>query len=311
MKPPRILGHMGMNISEVTAGSIDMPREFVHLQEVGPRDGLQNEQIPLTPEIRASLVNRLVACGISRIQIGSFVNPRRVPQMLGTNLVWHLIKKTPSVRFSVLVLNEKGLEAALKERIPHIEVYVSASETHSIKNTGFTVDEALLKAVKIIDTAIEAGLTVTAGVMCAFGCFYEGRVAHKAVIRLVNAFERYSPTEICLADTTGMGEPQQLTELLKQVATNVGIQRIALHLHHTHGRGYDNLKAALAMGVRNFDTSLGGMGGCPFIPGAAGNIATERSVPIIESMGFYTGVRTNCLEVESRKLRHLLGKNVD
>ncbi len=236
---------------------------FVYLQEVGPRDGLQNEQTVLTPETRAALIDRLVACGASRIQIGSFVNPRRVPQMLGTHLVWELIRKKASVRFSVLVLNEKGLALALKGKIPHIEIYVSASETHSMKNTGFTVDEALTKALNIITRAREEGLTVTAGVMCAFGCFYEGKVPEEAALRLVQAFERHNPTEICLADTTGMGVPEQVTRLVARVAQIVSVERIGLHLHDTHGHGYDNLKAALAIGVRRFDTSIGGLGGLP------------------------------------------------
>jgi len=299
-----------MAISSVTDQSDGRDEAFVYLQEVGPRDGLQNEQTHLTPEIRARLVNTLVACGLQRIQIGSFVNPRRVPQMLGTQLVWHLIQKAPRVRFSVLVLNEKGLEQALKERIPHIEIYVSASETHSMKNTGFTIDEALATAAKVISKGTEAGLTVTAGVMCAFGCFYEGRVPYQTVMRLVDAFERYSPAEICLADTTGMGVPDQVVDLVGVVANTVGIERIGLHLHHTHGRGYDNLRAALAAGVRRFDASIGGLGGCPFIPGAAGNIATERTIPIVEAMGLHTGVSLDCLDAEWQGLRQLLGKDV-
>ncbi len=282
--------------------------KFVYLQEVGPRDGLQNEHTAFTPEVRAALVNRLVACGTPRIQIGSFVNPRRVPQMLGTNLVWELIRKKADVRFSVLVLNEKGLELALKGKIPHIETYVSASETHSMKNTGFSVEEALSKALNIITRAREEGLTVTAGVMCAFGCFYEGKVPDEAVLRLVQALERCGPTEICLADTTGMGVPEQVTHLVAAAAQIVGLGRIGLHLHDTHGHGYDNLKAALAIGVRRFDTSIGGLGGCPFIPGAAGNIATGRTVSLVESMGLTTGINLDCLEKEWRALQLRLGK---
>ncbi len=298
-----------MDVYEGTCGSNGAQEAFVYLQEVGPRDGLQNEQTILAPEDRANLINRLVGCGISRIQIGSFVNPRRVPQMLGTHLVWHLTRKAAGVRFSVLVLNEKGLDIALREGVPHIEVYVSASETHSIKNTGYTIDSALSKAVNIIQKGREAGLTVTAGIMCAFGCFYEGRVPYSAVMRLVDTFEQYEPTEICLADTTGMGTPQQLTELVRLVATTTGIKKIGLHLHHTHGHGYDNLRAALRLGVRRFDTSLGGMGGCPFIPGAAGNIATESSIPIVEAMGLRTGIKLDCLREEWQRLRQLLCKD--
>ncbi|MGB9617532.1 MAG: hydroxymethylglutaryl-CoA lyase, partial [Desulfomonilaceae bacterium] len=148
----------------------------------------------------------------------------------------------------------------------------------------------------------------TAGVMCAFGCFYEGKVPEEAALGLIQAFERHNPTEICLADTTGMGVPEQVTHLVARVAQIVGVERIGLHLHDTHGHGYDNLKAALALGVRRFDTSIGGLGGCPFIPGAAGNIATERTVQLVESMGLDTGINVACLEKEWHALRRRLAK---
>jgi len=279
---------------------------MVLLQEVGPRDGLQNEPVSLTPELRATFVNGLAESGLSRIQIGSFVNPRRVPQMLGTNLVWSLIRKKPGIRFSVLVLNEKGLDKAIAEKIPHIEVYVSASETHSMKNTGMEIRESVAQATKIISAARSSKITVTTGVMCALGCVYEGAVLPSSVMSLVRTLEEWHPDEVVLADTTGMGLPDQVVALVESVATVTGMNRLGFHLHDTYGRGYDNLKACLRSGVRRFDTSVGGLGGCPFIPGAEGNIATETTVKIVESLGYSTGVSVSSLIKVRRELEDML-----
>jgi hydroxymethylglutaryl-CoA lyase len=285
--------------------------ERVLLQEVGPRDGLQNEPTSLTPELRAKFINGLAESGLSRIQIGSFVNPRRVPQMLGTNLVWSLVRKKPGIRFSVLVLNEKGLERAIAEHIPHIEIYVSVSETHSMKNTGMEIRESLAQATRIISEARLHKVTVTAGVMCALGCAYEGAIKPARVMSFIRDFEECGPDEIVLADTTGMGKPDQVAALVESVGEITGMDRIGLHLHDTHGRGYDNLKAALRSGARRFDTSIGGIGGCPFIPGAEGNIATETSVQLIESLGYSTGVNVQCLVQVGNELKEMLGQEND
>lgn len=262
----------------------------VLLQEVGPRDGLQNEAVVLSPEVRADLVERLVDAGLGRIQIGSFVNPRRVPQMDGTDKVWKLLGKKEGVRYSVLVLNERGLEQAVAQHVPYVEVFVSASETHSLKNSGVGVAEALETAARMIDLAQRSEIGVTAGVMCAFGCFYEGSVSVERVVEIVSALEASSPAEIGLADTTGMARPDDIKRVIESVGSKVGVDRLAIHLHDTRGLGMANLLAALEMGVRRFDTSVGGLGGCPFIPGAVGNISTEQTVKTLESMGFRTGV---------------------
>ncbi len=262
----------------------------VYIQEVGPRDGLQNEAAILTPESRAGVIERLVDAGLPRIQIGSFVNPRRVPQMAETDKVWKLVRTKQDVRYSVLVLNHRGVEQAIALRVPHVEVSVSASETHSLKNSGVTVAKALKSADAITQSAAKHGIGVTAGVMCAFGCFYEGIVPIKRVAEIIAALEASSPDEIGLADTVGMAHPDDIKRMVESVGAWVGLDRLALHLHDTRGLGIANLYAGLEMGVRRFDTSVGGLGGCPFIPGAAGNISTERAVENIESKGFRTGV---------------------
>jgi hydroxymethylglutaryl-CoA lyase len=282
----------------------------VFVQEVGLRDGLQNEPRSLSPEARAGLIESLVEAGLSRVQIGSFVSPRRVPQMLGTHLVWRLLKKNPGTRYTVLVLNEDGLTRAIAEKIPHVEVYVSASQTHSMKNSGIPREKALLNATRMIETAVSHGLGVTAGVMCAFGCFYEGPVAIESVLRIVRQFEERHPTEICIADTTGMGQPQQVKEMVSTLQQITGLERINIHFHDTWGFGYSNLQTALEAGVRKYDTSVGGLGGCPFIPDAEGNISTERTVEILESSGFSTGVNQDKIIAIRNRLETLLGKKL-
>ncbi len=281
----------------------------VWLQEVGPRDGLQNEQMTLSPEVRAKLIESLVDAGLSRIQIGSFVNPRLVPQMAGTDKLWQGLRKKNNVRYSVLVLNDKGLEMALAEEIPHIEIYVSASETHSFQNSGVSIAQALKIASRVINKALQNDRSVTAGVMCAFGCFYEGPVGLKKVSDIVHEFASNGQLEIGLADTAGLGEPAGIDIVLESVQEIVSADRLILHLHDTRGNGVANLKAALEKGVRRFDTSLGGLGGCPFIPGAKGNISTEQAVNVMESLGYWTGVDRSRLDKIWMELAHLLARN--
>lgn len=277
------------------------------MQEVGPRDGLQNEAQTLPPETRADLIERLLDTGLTRIQIGSFVNPRKVPQMAGTGEVWRRLQHRPNVRYSALVLNQRGLETALAEGVPHVEIYVSASETHSLKNVGASVRDALAEGVRMVETALGMGAGVTAGVMCAFGCYYEGSMSITQVRELVARFDAVGPVEIGLADTAGLGEPQGVKSVIASVAELVGVDRLTVHLHDTQGMGLVNLRAALDTGVRRFDASVGGLGGCPFIPGAAGNIATEAVCALLESLGYTTGVDVAKVTRVSKHLAAILG----
>lgn len=282
----------------------------VVLQEVGPRDGLQNEPQVLSPQSRAKLIDMLSDAGLTRIQIGSFVNPRAVPQMAGTDKVWELIEKQDSVRYSVLVLNERGLEQALEAGTPHVEIYASASDTHGRKNSNMGLEEASATASKMIRRATRSGLGVTAGVMCAFGCFYEGDVPAATVKRMVDMFLKEAPEEIALADTAGLGDEDSLQRIIEATLESVPPERITLHLHDTYGRGMANLQTALSFGIRCFDTSVGGLGGCPFIPGAKGNISTERTVELLESMGYFAGADVTKLRVVRSELERLLKKPI-
>jgi hydroxymethylglutaryl-CoA lyase len=260
------------------------------IQEVGPRDGLQNEPVVLYPEERAELVEALADAGLNRIQIGSFVNPRKVPQMANTKEVWDLLRKKNGVRYSALVLNYRGLTDVISAGIPHVEIYVSVSETHSMKNSGATVEQALTEATTIIETAKSKGLTVTAGVMCAFGCFYEGQVAVDRLQKMVSRLQSANPDEISLADTAGTADPEGVARMLGALEEITNPNRIILHLHDTRGHAWNNMLKALKMGIRRFDSSVGGLGGCPFVPGAVGNIATETTVERLHALGYQTGV---------------------
>jgi hydroxymethylglutaryl-CoA lyase len=284
-------------------------KDQILLQEVGPRDGLQNEPQVLSPEVRADLIDNLVAAGLGRVQIGSFVNPRLVPQMAGTDSLWQLVEKKRGVRYSALILNQRGLDSAIAADIPHVEIYVSASETHSMKNANVSVEHAVASASEMIERALNNGMGVTAGVMCAFGCFYEGTVPVERVSEIVSSFQEKSPTEIGLADTTGMGEPEGVRGMIQYLEKVVPPNRIALHLHDTRGLGLENLRAGLSAGVRRFDSSVGGLGGCPFIPGAVGNISTEKTVELLQSLGFETGVSVEKICEVRAEVERLLGIN--
>lgn len=284
----------------------------VLLQEVGPRDGLQNESVVLSPPERVQLIGALEDAGVQRIQIGSFVNPRLVPQMAETDSVWRSLRKTGSTRYSVLVLNRRGLEQALSIGLPHVEIYVSASETHSKRNSGVTVARAIEDAIGMIEFALAAGATVTAGVMCAFGCFFEGEVPVERVGEIVEELNQPLPTEIGLADTTGMARPEGIRALIDRLSpVIIGPDRLTIHLHDTRGLGLANLEAALQLGVRRFDTSVGGLGGCPFIPGAAGNIGTEATVEFLHARGFSTGIDPEAVKAAKRFLELHLGRRFE
>ncbi len=283
-------------------------RDVVTLQEVAPRDGLQNEPVVFAPAVRAELINGLARAGLQWIQVGAFVNPAKVPQMAGTHLVWQLVDFKEAVNYTALVLNERGLDQALAAGIPIVEVYVSASEAHSRRNSNATVADSLAAAVRMIDRASSERVQVTAGVMCAFGCYYEGQVPVDRVKGLVGKLSEARPHSIALADSTGMGRPDDIRAVFHAIGDILPPARISLHLHDTHGRGFANMKTALELGVRRFDTSIGGLGGCPFIPGARGNISTAAAVKFVESLGFRTGVDQRQLASVRTRMEVLLGR---
>jgi hydroxymethylglutaryl-CoA lyase len=264
--------------------------ERVIINEVSLRDGLQNEPRVVPTEDKMLLAGALAGCGITRIELSSFVNPKLVPQMADAEDLWSRIGRQKGVLYSALILNERGLDRAIKSHVPFVGIYVSASEAHSRKNSNMSVSEAKSEAVKLLRKAKGAGLIVRAGVMNAFGCAYEGHVDIAKVLDIIESFLPEEIDELCLADSSGLANPLQIKDRIRKARKLSGNLDISLHLHNTRGLGLANLFAALEEGIAIFDTSLGGLGGCPFIKGAKGNISTEDTVYMLSEMGLETGI---------------------
>jgi hydroxymethylglutaryl-CoA lyase len=280
----------------------------IDIHEVVLRDGIQNEKKLVPTEEKLRLIRELVACGVRRIEVSSFVNPKLVPQMADAEMLWERIERRKGVLYSALILSEGGLERAIRCRVPHVGIFVSASETHSLKNSNKSVAEALREAVRLIGMAQDAGMKVRAGVMNAFGCAYEGNVPLSQVLKLVRAFMKRGPDEICLADSSGLANPAQMEKVLARVRPETAAADLSLHLHNTRGQGLANVYAALRQGISTFDTSMGGLGGCPFIAGARGNIATEDTVGMLHEMGLKTGIELDRLIGTSLRFEKVMGQ---
>lgn len=278
----------------------------VFIEENSPRDGIQNEPVLLSVGERVALIDALSECGFPRIQVGSFVDPRRVPQLAETEKVCESIRRQPGVVYSALLLNEKGMVRALTCGVEHVSIYVSASETHSNKNSSCSVEEATLRAMKMIDLAKSHGVAVRAGVMNAFGCRFEGVISPERVVRILRRYVKIGVDELSLADTSGVAHPRQVEDMAMRVA-DISDVPVSLHLHDTFGFGLTNAYAAVKAGISRFDASCGGFGGCPFIPGVAGNVATEDLVHLLESEGISTGISLDRVAAVADGLEKKLG----
>lgn len=278
------------------------------------RDGLQNEKARLDTQEKLELIAGLEAAGVRRIQIGSFVHPERVPQMADTDELFRRITRRPGVTYTALILNRAGLDRALAVGVPHLSMSVSASETHSRKNLNRSIDEALAAMLTTIAAAREGGVQVRAGIQSAFGCGFEGRVEAARVLDIARRYAEAGVDEINLADTAGLANPRQVHDLCREVAAAVAEAgspaKLSLHLHDTRGLGLANVVAGLEAGVRIFDAALGGLGGCPFIPKATGNIATEDTVHALTEMGIETGIDWRALAALTRWLEPKIGRQL-
>jgi isopropylmalate/homocitrate/citramalate synthase len=262
--------------------------DVAEICDVAPRDGLQNEHRILGPEIRAELCDKLAAAGVTRIEAVSFVNPARVPQMAGAEDVMASIAHRDGVRVAGLVLNLRGLERALSAGVDDVHYAFPVTDTFAQRNQGTTVADGILTAREVVAGAHDAGRRASVTLAAAFGCPFEGSVPAAHVLRVAEAVAAAGPDELVLADTIGVGVPTQVTELVTGVA-DLG-PRIGCHFHNTRNTGFANALAALEAGVTLFEAATGGTGGCPFAPGAAGNIATEDLVYMLNGMGVRTGI---------------------
>ncbi len=277
------------------------------------RDGLQSEARIFTLDEKLVLFEKLRKAGIPQIQVGSFVHPEIVPQMKETEQLIRILGRQPNTTVSALVLNATGLDRALDCGVAHVNMSVSVSDTHSRKNILQSAQAALGAMIALIERALKANLQVRAGLQCVFGCVYEGDIAEKTVLSAAEKMVRTGVQELNLADTTGMATPMAVQRLIRRMDQEFPHIRISLHMHDTRGLGLANMWAGYEAGIRAFDGCAGGLGGCPFVKGAAGNVPTEDAVHMFEKSGIATGIEMGSLcdavdFLESKLGRRLPGR---
>jgi len=286
----------------------DLPTTL-SLREVGPRDGLQNED-PVATEAKIALINALSGTGVGRIEAVSFVHPKAIPQMADADAVWAGIDRNPAIRYSALVPNLRGAQRALDAGITEIEAVVSASDTHNRKNVNRSTAESLDDIAVLLALAHERGATCQVIVSTAFGCPYEGEVPPERVHWVVDRALAGGADGISYGDTTGMATPSRVTRLVGETRMRHPELALNLHFHNTRGTGLANVLAALQLGVSDFDASVGGLGGCPYAPGATGNIATEELVHMVEDMGVATGIDLDAMIAAAAEAEQLVGRKL-
>jgi len=262
----------------------------VSIYEVGPRDGLQNEAATVPTHAKVRLIEALLAAGIRRVEVASFVSAKWVPQMADGEQVVSLLPALEGVQYSGLCPNGRGLERAISCGMGEIAVFISASETHNRKNVNRSIDQTMARFDDVIAPAVDKGMRVRAYVSTLWGCPYEGDIAPERGLDIARELIERGCYEVSLGDTIGVGTPLQTQRILKAFTKEIDVSKLALHLHDTRGTALANVLIGLEMGVRTYDASVGGMGGCPYAPGAAGNLATEDLVYALRGMGIETGV---------------------
>ena len=283
--------------------------ERVQVYEVAPRDGLQNEATVLPTELKVELIHRLAAAGYSDIEVSSFVRPRWIPQLADASDVVARLPQIEGLTYWALVPNQRGLDRALGAGVHAVATFLSASETHNLKNINRTTRESLRAQREVIANAVSDGLRVRAYISTVFGCPYEGRVDPARAAWLASELLAAGAEQISLGDTTGMGNPALVRQVLAAFHDQgVPLNSIAMHMHDTRGTALANVLAGLEAGVRSFDSSIAGLGGCPYAPGASGNLATEDLVFMLEEMGYQTGVDLEVAADAGHWLEETLGR---
>jgi hydroxymethylglutaryl-CoA lyase len=286
----------------------DLP-DRISLREVGPRDGLQNED-PVPTDAKVALIDRLSATGVQRIEAVSFVHPKAIPQMADADEVWKQIRRDPGVRYSALVPNSRGAARALGAGFTELEAVVSASGTHNRKNVNRSTEESLDDIAVIIDAAHRAGATCQVIIATAWGCPYEGDVPVERVVAAASRAVADGADSISFGDTTGMATPPRVQALVGEFRSRHPETGLNLHFHNTRGTGLANVLTALELGVADFDASVGGLGGCPYAPGATGNIATEELIYLAEDMGVATGVDLEAMIDAAADAERIVGRTL-
>ncbi|GIX23036.1 hydroxymethylglutaryl-CoA lyase [Caldimonas sp.] len=282
--------------------------ERVTLVDVGPRDGLQNEKQPVSAAHKIELVHRLQAAGLREIEVTSFVSPKWVPQMADNAEVMAGIQRRPGVRYSVLVPNMKGLEAALPTRPDEIVVFGAASEAFSQRNINCSIEESIERFRPVVRLAREQGLKVRGAISCAVGCPYQGEVSADEVERVVRLMKDIGVQHVGVADTIGVGTPRQVRAAMERALRHYPLHEVSGHFHDTYGQAIGNIYACLEMGIHHFDASVAGLGGCPYAQGATGNVATEDLVFLLQGLGIDCGIDLQALVDAGEFISRVLGR---
>lgn len=283
--------------------------ERVRLVEVGPRDGLQNETQPISLEDKVRLVNDLTDTGLDYIEVGSFVSPRWVPQMAGSSDLFLKISKRAGITYSALTPNMMGFEAALNVGVKEIAIFAAASESFSQRNINCSINESLQRFKPVMEAARQHGISVRGYVSCILGCPYEGDITPDQVLSVARELIDMGCREISLGDTIGIGTPGAVRMLIGKLSQEIPCDRLAVHFHDTYGQALANIYAALLEGVSVVDSSVAGLGGCPYATGASGNVATEDVLYMLNGLGIQTGVDLSRLIAAGQRICEVLGRD--
>jgi hydroxymethylglutaryl-CoA lyase len=279
----------------------------VKIVEVGPRDGLQNEAVSLDIATKVELIERLASCGLKNIEAGSFVSPKWVPQMAGSDEVFNQLGASEAV-YTALTPNMRGLERAIECNVKEVAVFAAASEAFSEKNINCSIDESLAKFEAVIQKASTANIRVRGYISCVAGCPYQGDVDNHRIKDIASALLSMGCYEVSLGDTIGVATPEVTERLLTELLGTLAPAKLAMHMHDTYGRAIDNIKQSLAMGISTIDSSVAGLGGCPYAEGASGNVATEKVIRLLDELNIAHGVDLQKLSQASQFICEKLGR---
>ncbi|WP_060681476.1 hydroxymethylglutaryl-CoA lyase [Virgibacillus halodenitrificans] len=282
--------------------------DLVQIKEVGPRDGLQNEKKIISTADKVNWINMLSESGVKEIEYSSFVHPKWVPALSDAHEVGRKIKRKPEVKYSALVPNQKGLELALEAGIDGASVFMSASESHNKKNINKSIDETFPVLKEVIEEAKKAGKHVTGYVSTVFDCPYEGRIDPDEVIRVCDRLLEFGVDDLSLGDTIGTAVPSQVGQLLEPILKRYPKEKVIMHFHDTRGMAIANIMTSMDYGITRFDSSVGGLGGCPYAPGAAGNVATNDVLYLLHGLGVKTGIDEKKFQEAALYIQNKLGK---
>ncbi len=293
------------------SASITPPNDrFVLVTEVGTRDGFQAEKEFIPTQTKADVINALIDAGVTSFEATSFVSPRAVPQLADASEVMALLKRKPGVRLTTLVPNARGAERAAAAKVDMMACFVSASETHTQANLNKSIDAALADFAEFAPIAKQYNIALRGAIATAFGCPFEGDVPEKNILKIAEAYLKGGARHLSLGDTTGMATPPVVTRTVEVLRKNFPEAIIALHFHNTRGIGLANVMNGLALGVREYESSIGGLGGCPFAPGATGNICTEDLVYLLHECGYETGIDIEALADVARRVQGVMQRDL-